>query len=70
MCQGTTETASFSYPRHARNRVAVCPRKVMPQIQDNMRAALPPGKFIAIFPLARNHLMTPTVRKTNTKLVI
>ena len=48
----------------------VTPGNVMPQVQENMRAALPPGKFIDIFPVAPNHPMLPTVRQTNTKLVI
>ena len=49
----------------------VTPSNVMPQLQENMRTELRgTGKFIDIFPLAPNHPMLPTVRQTNTKLVI
>ena len=49
----------------------VTPSNVMPQLQENMRTELRgTGKFIDIFPLASNHPMLPTVRQTNTKLVI
>ena|SRR5215475_2691020 len=43
---------------------------VMPQIQENLRAALAEGKFLDVFPLAPNHPMLPTIRKTNTKVSI
>jgi hypothetical protein len=48
----------------------VTAESVMPQVQENLRAALPSGKFLDIFPLAQNHPMLLTVRKTDTKLII
>jgi len=43
---------------------------VMPQVQENRRSALPTGRFLDVFPLAPNHPMLPTIRKTNTKLIL
>jgi len=48
----------------------VGPESVMPQVQENLRSALPSGMFLDIFPFGPNHPMLAMVRKTNTKLVI
>jgi hypothetical protein len=49
---------------------ATSPSQVMPQIQKNLRGVLPAGKFLDIFPLLPDSPWLPTVRMTNTKLVI
>jgi len=43
---------------------------VMPQVQEKLKAALPPEKFLDVFPLVPNHPMLPIIRDTNTKLPI
>jgi hypothetical protein len=43
---------------------------VMPQVQENLRTALSDEEFLDIFPLGPGHPMIPTIRMTNTKLVI
>jgi len=48
----------------------VSPDGIMARVQENLRGALPAENFLDVFPLGHNHPMLPTVRMTNTRLLI
>jgi hypothetical protein len=43
---------------------------VMPRVNENIKSAIPTGRYIDIFPLVPNHPFLPIVRQCDTKLLI